>query len=116
MDASPELTPELNELSSQAGRAKSAADEPTVQDIKSWDKEKLLGWIQDELSTTPLKPTDTEKLLNAEIDGKAFLGGAGNKEFFRSAGLSLGASFKLAGLAGEISKHSLSCYGRNSDS
>jgi hypothetical protein len=115
MDVSPEPTPELNELSSQAGQAKSAADEPTIQEMRSWDKKKLLSWIQKKLSV-PLKLTDAEKFLNVGIDGTVFFGGAGNMGFFERAGLSFAASFKLAKLAGEISKHSLSCYGRNSDS
>ena len=115
MNASPEPTPKLNELSSQAGQAKSAADEFTIQDIRSWDKKKLLSWIQQKLSV-PLELTDTEKFLNAGIDGTVFLGGAGDKKFFQDAGLPFGASFKLAELARETSKHSLSCYGRNSDS
>jgi hypothetical protein len=115
MDASLEPTPELNELSSQAGQAKSAADEPTIQDIRSWDKKKLLPWIQKKLSV-PLEPTDTKKLLNIGINGSVFLQGAGNKEFFQSAGLSFGASVQLAELARETSKHYLSYYRRNSDS
>jgi hypothetical protein len=115
MDASPEPTPELNELSSQASQTKSTTNEPTFQEIRSWDKNKLLQWIQDKLSV-PLELTDTEKLLNAEIDGTVFFRGAGNMGFFERAGLSFGASFKLAKLAGETSKHSLSCYARNSDS
>jgi hypothetical protein len=107
MDAFPEPNPEQNELSSQA-------NEPTTHEIRSWDKNKLLLWIQQKLSV-PLKPTDAEKFLNAEIDGSVFLQGADDKKFFQDAGLSFGASFKLAKLAGETSKHSLSCYGRNSD-
>jgi hypothetical protein len=115
MDTSPEPTPELNELSSQASQAASATDEPTIQDITSWDPKKLLSWIQKKLPR-PLEHTDTEKFLNIGIDGAVFFGGAGNRGFFERAGLSFTASFKLAKLAGEISKHSLSCYGRNSDS
>jgi hypothetical protein len=66
----------------------------------------------------PLEPTDEEKFLNAGIDGTVFFGGAGDKKFFQDAGLSFGASFKLAELAREIkkSKHSLSYHERNSDS
>ena len=106
--------PEQNELSSQAGQAKSAANEPTIEEIRSWDKNKLLLWIQQKLST-PLEATDAEKILKAVINGSVFLRGAGNKEFFQSAGLSFGASVELAELARETSKHYLSCYGRNSD-
>ena len=108
MDAIPEPNPEQNELSSQA-------NEPTTHEIRSWDKNKLLLWIQQKLSV-PLEPTDAEKFLNAGIDGTVFFGGADDKKFFQDAGLSFGASFKLAELARETSKHYLSCYGRNSDS
>jgi hypothetical protein len=115
MDAFLEPNPEQNGLSSQAGQTKSAANEPTTHEIRSWDKNKLLLWIQQKLSV-PLEPTDAKRFLNARIDGTVLFGGAGNMGFFERAGLSFGASFKVAELAGENSKHSLSCYGRNSDS
>jgi hypothetical protein len=117
MDAFPKTNPEQNELSSQAGKAKSAANEHTTQEIRSWDKNKLLLWIQQRLSTT-LEPTDAEKILKASISGSVFLRGAGNKEFFQSAGLSFGVSVELAELAKETkqSKYYLSYHGRNSDS
>jgi hypothetical protein len=114
MGAFPEPNPEQNELSSQAGQAKSAADKPTIQEIRSWDETKLLKWIQQKLSI-PLKPEDADKVVTAVINGSVFLRGADNK-FFQSAGLSFGASVELAELARETSKHYLSCYGRNSDS
>ena len=106
-----------NKLSSQAGQAESAAKEHTFQEIKSWDKDTLVPWLEQKLSTT-LEPTDAEKILEAGISGSVFLRGAGNKEFFKSAGLSFGVSVELAELAKEIktSKHYLSYHGRNSDS
>ena len=106
MDAVSKPNPEQNELSSQA-------NEPTTLEIRSWDKNTLLEWIE---KTVPLESTDKEKFLNAGIDGIVFFGGAGDMKFFQGAGLSFGASFKLAELARETSKHSLSCYGRNPDS
>ena len=115
MGAFPEPHPEQNKLSSQAGQAKFAADEPTIEEIGSWDENKLLEWIQRKLSI-PLKHEDGAKFLNAVIDGSVFLLGADDKKSFQGAGLSFGASVKLAELARETSKHSLSCYGRNSDS
>jgi hypothetical protein len=54
--------------------------------------------------------------LKAVIYGNIFLRGAGNKEFFQSAGLSFEASVEPAELARETSKYYLSCYERNSDS
>ena len=115
MDTFPEQNPEQNELSSQAGQAKSAANEPTTHEIRSWDKNKLLLWIGEKLPT-PLEPTDAETVIKAVINGNVFLQGAGNKEFFQSAGFSFGASAELAELARKTSEHYLSCYGRNSDS
>jgi hypothetical protein len=115
MDAFLKPNPEQNELSFQA---KFAADEPTIEEIGSWDENKLLEWIQGKLSI-PLKHEDGAKFLNAGIDGTVFFGGAGNMGFFERAGLSFGASFKLAKLAElarETSKHYLSCYRRNLDS
>jgi hypothetical protein len=109
MSTFPESNPKQNEQSSQAGQAKSAANEPTIEDIRSWDKNKLLLWIQRKLSS-PLELTDAEKFLNAGIDGTVFFGGADDKKFFEGAGLSFGASFKLAELVektlGRKSKYS----------
>jgi hypothetical protein len=115
MGAFPEPNPEQNKLSSQASQAKFAADNPTIEEIRSWDENKLLEWIQRKLSI-PLKDEDKAKFLNAVIDGSIFLLGAGDNKFFQGTGLSFGASIKLAELARETSKHSLSCYGRGSDS
>ena len=58
---------------------------------------------------------DEQVFLSSKINGSVFLDGAGHKKFFRSAGLSFGASVNLAKLAGKIiggkSKccHSTSC-------
>ena len=101
MSTLPDPDPKQTDGSSQVGQAEPTINEPTVQEIRSWDEDKLLEWIQQKLSR-PLKPNDKEKLLNAEIDGEVFLGAAGNKEFFRWAGFSFGASFKLSELAENI--------------
>jgi hypothetical protein len=71
--------------------------------IRGWDKNKLLPWIQQKLYT-PLEPTDAETLLKAVINGSVFLQGAGNKEFFQSAGFSFGASVKVIGCLEELIK------------
>jgi len=74
----------------------------------SWDKAKLLKWIQQKLSI-PLEPDDEEKFLNARINGEVFLASAGSEDFYTrpSIGLSFGASFQLAELArNTISKKS----------
>ena len=87
--------------SKQSGQAMSATNDSTIDMIRRWKKDELLKWIQQKLSI-PLKPQDAEKFSNAGIDGEVFLKGAGDKDFFRSAGLSFGASVKLAELAKEI--------------
>lgn len=115
MDAVQESNPEQNELSSQAGQAKSATNEPVTHVIKKMDKNKLLEWITKKLSP-PLDPADEQKILEFNMNGSVFLRGAGNWEFFTSAGFSWGAGVELAELARETSKHYLSCYGRNLDS
>ena len=38
--------PQLTELSSQAGQAKPVTNEPTAQEMETWDKDKLLQWIR----------------------------------------------------------------------
>ena len=62
----------------------------------------------------PLKPMDEKVFLNAVINGSVFLEGAGDRAFFRSAGLSFGAGVELARLAKETinrkSKYSHRCH------
>ena len=52
---------------------------------------KLVKWVQQVLDPT-LDPDDTERIIvEAKINGHVFLeGAAGNRTFFRDAGLSLG--------------------------
>ena len=46
-------------------------------------------WIQQVLDP-PLNPRNIEKIMEAEINGRVFLEGAGNSDFFMRAGLSFG--------------------------
>ena len=106
MSTLPDPDPKQTDRSSQVGQAEPTINEPTVQEIRSWNEDKLLEWIQQKLSR-PLKPEDGKKLLDAGTDGEVFLECAGSGEFFREAGLSLGASHKLTKLArNTISKKS----------
>jgi hypothetical protein len=75
--------------SSQGSKAESASNEPTTQEIKSWDKNKFLLWIQQKLST-PLEPTDAEKVVKAVINGSVFLQGAGDRGSFKVLAYLLG--------------------------
>jgi len=81
--------------SSQANETGPAANEPTIREIRTWEADKLLEWIQQRLSV-PLRPTNSRKFLDAEIEGEAFLSHAGDRAFFISAGLSFGIGEKLA--------------------
>ena len=101
MSTLPDPDPKQTDRCSQVGQAEPTINEPTIQEIRTWKAKKLLEWIQQKVSV-PLEPDDEEKFLNARIDGEVFLGAAGNKEFFRWAGSSFGASFKLSELAENI--------------
>src|SRR4051794_36211293 len=87
MSTSPEPNHKQNEQSSQAGQTQSSENESTVEDIRRWDKNKLLLWIQQRLSI-PLGSKDKEAFLDAEIHGSVFLRGAGKMEYFEHAHLS----------------------------
>ena len=92
-------THKQDESSSQPVQAMSATDEPTIQMIESWNTNQLLDWIQQNL-ILPLDNEDKELFLKAKIDGEAFLGVAGNLDFFNvRVGLAPGVSQKLAQLA-----------------
>ena len=106
MSTLPDPDPKQTDRSSQVGQAEPTINEPTVQEIRSWDEDKLLEWIQQKLSR-PLKPDNKEKFLNAEIDGEVFLNHGGDWEFFMRVGFSYGVSDKLSELArNTISKKS----------
>ena len=68
--------------------------------MKSWDETQLLTFIQQHLKI-PLKPADAQKLLDAGIDGEAFLYAAMQPErlFHQVVGLSIGAGLKVEQLA-----------------
>ena len=98
MKALPEPNLKQANQSSQACQAGSAANVRAIQDIRGWDADELLPWIQQKLYI-PLKPKDVERFSNAEIDGEVFLRHPGDRMFFVSAGFSFGVSDKLADLA-----------------
>jgi hypothetical protein len=79
--------------------------ESIIEEIRSLDSKELPKWIQTKLSIQ-LKLGDDEKFLDAEIDGKAFLDLASDKDLFINvfmrAGLSLGISGRLAQRASNI--------------
>jgi hypothetical protein len=80
---------------------------PTIQEVRSWQAPALLQRIEKALAV-PLTPESAQKFLNAEINEQAFLLGAGQRDFFREAGISLGPSIILADLAKTIATTSKS--------
>lgn len=75
---------------------------PTTKEIKEWDKNELLEWIQQQ-RPKPLDGDILEKFKAADIPGKIFLKHAGDAEFFeKKCNLSIGPSEILADLAAEI--------------
>ena len=76
--------------------------EPTTEEIKQWDEDELLGWIQQKRPKL-LKGDDLKKLKEAHIPGRAFLIYAGEVEFFKTeCNLPIETSVMLANLAREI--------------
>jgi hypothetical protein len=73
---------------------------PAKQMVEHWTVTRLTGWL--ETLDPPLHSEDVENIVKERIDGYAFLTAAGDRDFFRAAGCSLGASAKLANLAKEI--------------
>jgi hypothetical protein len=78
---------------------------PTVQQMKDWNKDELLQWIQQKKPQL-LSGSDLEKFIAAEIWGEGFLWAAGDVDFFMKAGLPLGVSEVLAILGHEVKEGS----------
>jgi hypothetical protein len=72
---------------------------PTVQEMETWGKKKVLRWIR-KRARKVLKGDNLEKFDKADITGSAFL--LSSFEFFKSCALSPGASLVLAGLVDEV--------------
>jgi hypothetical protein len=76
--------------------------EPTIEEIKNWDEDDLLEWIQ-QRHPKLLKGDDLKKLKGERVDGVIFLNHAGDKKYFREeCNLASGTSERLANLAREI--------------
>jgi hypothetical protein len=75
---------------------------PTIEEIKNWDEEDLLEWIQQKRPKL-LKDDDIKKLKEARISGDVFVDHAGDVEFFENkCNLPIGISERLAKLARKI--------------
>src|SRR5438045_8398207 len=94
MSTSTETNIKRSEVISQSSQAMPATNKLTVDEVKSWNTNELLEWIQQNLGN-PLDKEDKELLFKAKIDGEAFLGLANKVDFFISyVGLSPGADRK----------------------
>jgi hypothetical protein len=89
-----EPEPERTELSTQVLPAI-----PTVEEMKTWDPEKVLRWIQQRPGIT-LKGDNLEIFKKGDIGGIAFL--ASDVEFYRTCGLPRGVGLTLEDLAKEV--------------
>jgi hypothetical protein len=75
---------------------------PTIEEIKEWDEDDLLEWIQQKRPKL-LKDDDLRKLKAARISGQVFLICASNVGFFKNrCNLPIGTSYELADLAMEV--------------
>ena len=95
--------PKQSELSPQSSQAIPATNELTISEVESCDTHRLFDWIQRNLKNQ-LDDKDKEAFINSKIDGEAFLDLAGNRDYFRSFGLSPGAGQKLAQLAKNLTE------------
>ena len=74
---------------------------PTVQQMKDWDQDNLLQWIQQKKPNL-LSGENLGKFVAAGILGEGFLWSAGGRQFFMDAGLPVGISQELAILGHEV--------------
>src|SRR5207245_2514199 len=88
---------------------KPATNKPTIQEIKDWDQNELLQWIQ-KVKPKLLIDKILEKFKEAYISGNVFLNHAGDKKFFRDeCKLPPGTSEDLASLAEDLRWKSKCC-------
>jgi len=86
-----------------------AENEPTAEEIESLDEEKLFEWIQKNLPSLR-EAGNSDQFLKSGIDGDVFLMGAGDEDFFMSAGLAFRPSIELAELAQNVIRKKSKCY------
>jgi hypothetical protein len=91
MRTSAEQNPEQSELRSQSSQGMPATNELTIDKVKRWKINHLFDWIQQNLAN-PLDNEDKEAFFKSKINRETFLDLAGDRDYFRSAGLSLRGS------------------------
>jgi len=75
---------------------------PTMEEVKEWDNDQLLNWIQ-EVRPKLLRGQNIENFKSAQISGNLFLDLAGDLQSFKNeCHLPFGPSKELANLASEI--------------
>ena len=75
---------------------------PTIEEIKEWDEDELLKWIQQKRPGL-LRGDNLDKFKAAFIRGRVFVKQAGDVGFFKNGcNLPIGISYELAGLAVEM--------------
>jgi hypothetical protein len=83
--------------------SQSEPTEPTAEEVKEWNKDKLLKWLQQKRPLLFEDDDDLEKFKAAKISGRGFLSLAGDVDSFETkCHLPFGPSKELADLASEI--------------
>ena len=87
---------------------------PTVGEMRTWDPEKLLRWI-DQRHPNFLTGNDLKNFKKQKFNGIAFVS-IPSVEIFEKYNLSYGVSISLMNLVDEVNKAGkFICHGRNSD-
>ena len=101
MSTSADQNSRQNELGSPSNQAKSAANEPSIEEIRRFGDNELFRWIQQN-EPNMINGDYIEKFKAERITGRAFLNHVGDKNFFRvDCDLSVVLSDDLADLANE---------------
>jgi len=95
------MTPSLESTEQSDLSTQELPEIPTVQDMRQWNKEKVLRWIQ-KRDENILQDDDLEKFNKAHIAGRAFI--AGDAKFYEKCGLPPGVGLALEVLADEVRK------------
>jgi len=90
------------------GTSNVMGEHPTMEEVKEWDKDELLKWIQQKRPKLLTDDDDVEKFKAAKIPGDVFLTLAGDvKSFQKNCHLPFGPSKGLANLAEEIARREI---------
>jgi len=74
---------------------------PTVEDMNTWDEEKVLRWIE-QRDPKLLKGGNLKSFKKADIIGRVFV--VSDAESFQSEGVSRGRSLALQAVVNEVNK------------